>query len=352
MVQYLAVISPVQRITDDKIEIPYTVKIRGVAVDKSVNKNGWSVSDEFLSEIAKTLKNKSIRVNHGRTVTDIIGRVTSSNIDGDKVIFEAEILGSDPLSNAVKEKIMNGLIDSVSIGLDGEKIVCSVCGKQTRDGEKIIHNPAEHGGHEIVYSGSVKELSIVAEPAYQNTKIQIAASFEEAIDELLKVTQPIRAEVTDVAEPPTRGRPAEEEKEEKGDKMAEVPKTGEPEARAPSFDDVLGVLKKLSYSADEIAKKMADIDARLKSLEDAEEARRRAEEARRKSEEEARRKSEEEARRKSEEEVKEDEEDEDRKDKAEVDASLEKSQTRLVASREGPIPEWAKQIAQSMGLRW
>jgi len=339
MVYYYATIVPLTRTTG---EIPYTIKIRGVAVDSSVNRNNWRVSEEFLNEIATTLMNKTLRINHGSSVTDVIGRIVKSEKQDSQVVFEAEIIGSDTLTNAVKEKIMNGLINSVSIGLDGEKIVCSVCGKQTRDGDKMIHDPRSHGvmGHEIIASGRVKELSLVADPAYDATKISIAASFEEAINNLLTVTSAQEsADVTNVVETSQEGRPTEEKSEEKGDRMAEVPKPEPPVTKSPSLEDVINYLQNIGKATEDVAKKMAEIDARLKALEEAEEARRKAEEAEKKDEEEEKKEDAEEA------------EEAEEARKADMEASLSKSHTRLTASASAGVPLWAKELAKSFGVR-
>ena len=273
MISFLASIAPLAKSEGDEIKIPYRLPIRGVAVDTSVNKNNWRVSEKLMQRIAEDLKRRNLRVNHGGSVTDVIGKITNATIEGEKIVFDGEIIGSDPITSAVKEKIINGLLDSVSIGMDGFKVICSVCGEPTRmHGKTLHHDPSEHEppGHEVILDGEVKELSIVLDPAYEATKINIAASFVAAMDTYLTVT-PRNEGVTGEVGDGQKGRPADikaEKEEEKGDKMSAVVPSAEPSgtSKGPSYEDILRVLQETFGKSDS---RIAELEARLKALEDA-----------------------------------------------------------------------------------
>jgi hypothetical protein len=371
-VTFLAAIAPQTRIDEESPKIPYKIKIRGVAADTSVNKNNWRINERLLDRVVAELKGRTLRVNHGGSVTDVIGRVTDAVREGSKVVFDADIIGSDMITNAVKEKIMNGLLDSVSIGMDGFKVVCSMCGKITRRGDKILHNPEEEHnppGYEDIIDGSVKELSIVLDPAYDATKINISASFVAALETYMASMTTAEKECVDVDKEASNkkdaviplesgvtsdvgdgqdGRPTDKNAA-KGDNMSAVVPNAEPSgSSAPSLDDFKRILQDAfkGYES-ELAKRLDGIEGRLKALEEArmkseeaEDARRKAEEAKKAEEaEEA-----EEARRKAEE-AKDKDEDEDKDEKDDYEAKLEKSTTVI-----GKTPTigggWDKVIAE------
>lgn len=350
-IKYLTTIVATAGLEDEKI--PYKLPIRGIALHVGPNKNRWGVDPAFLRKIAEQLPGKTLRINHGTLVTDVIGKITNAAPNEDKVIFEAEIIGSDQLTTAIKEKIINGLLDSVSIQIEPTEIVCSVCGKQTRKNDIIVHNVRTHGedAYEIVKDGEVKELSIVLDPAYDKTKLNIAASFNEAMDKYITVppttgeTSPITAMGDiDVTASGENLRAVEQNGDTRGENMSapEVPKVPAEQGQHPSFEQILSILKDISYKSEEIAKKMADFDARLKSLEEAEEARRQAAEAGRKAEEA------EEAN-----EAKEYEKDDANKmadTVADIEAALAKSQTLLGDKAGQGVPTWAQELAKAMKL--
>jgi hypothetical protein len=333
-VKFFAKIAPTARLDTEKPEIPYSLKIRGVAVDTTVNKNNWRVNEKLLDKVAQSLIGKTLRVNHGDRVSDVIGKIDNAMKEGNKVVFEGSIIGSDMITTSVKEKIMLGLLDSVSIGMEGFKVVCSVCGKETRRGGEIIHDVFRHEppGYEDIIDGDVKELSVVLDPAYEATKINISASFMAAIENMFesgKVISAENAEVTgevgvkqDVC--PTDMKAA------RGDNMSTVvPQTEPSGGSAPSMDDIKRVLQDAFKGFEsEFAKKMAEIESRLKALE---EARKTAEEAK-EDKKDVEEKKAEEAKDKSEDE---EEMDSEEAEEAEVEAMFKKSNTLVGKPKKG-----------------
>jgi polyhydroxyalkanoate synthesis regulator phasin len=97
----------------------------------------------------------------------VIGRVPEAKRVGDTVWFRAEV-GEEKLI----EKILRNYVTHVSIQVDSDDVECSKCKRQTRKEGILFHLCS--GAWEIVHKPRVRELSIVASPAYKNTVFQPA----------------------------------------------------------------------------------------------------------------------------------------------------------------------------------
>ena len=64
----------------------------------------------------------------GKSVDSVVGRITSSNVDGDEVLYEGRIEDRD-----LVEKIRRKLVTSSSVGLKVNTMFCSICGKPYGD---------------------------------------------------------------------------------------------------------------------------------------------------------------------------------------------------------------------------
>jgi hypothetical protein len=136
--------------------------IEGTAIDTSVNANKWQVPPEDLDFFTTSLKGAQLRIDHAESVLSIVGKVPEAIRSGNQVFFQAEV--GEP---SIIPKILRGYVNHVSVQVDSEDTECSVCGKQTRIEGILTHLCA--GAWEIVHKPRVRELSIVASPAYQNT---------------------------------------------------------------------------------------------------------------------------------------------------------------------------------------
>lgn len=136
--------------------------IEGEAIDTSVNKNKWQVPEEDLEFLTSSLTGAQLRIDHAESVLSIVGKVNASSKLGDKVFFKAEV--GEP---SLFPKILRDYVNTVSIQVDSDNVECSVCHKQTRKDGMLVHLcPA---AWEIVHKPRVRELSIVATPAYEKT---------------------------------------------------------------------------------------------------------------------------------------------------------------------------------------
>ncbi|MEM2366792.1 MAG: hypothetical protein QXQ50_00970 [Candidatus Bathyarchaeia archaeon] len=152
------------------------INIEGVAIDTSVNRNKWQVPSEDLDFIVESLKGAQLRVDHAESALMIIGKVVDAWRDGDRVLFRAEV-GDEKLI----EKIVRGYVSHVSIQVDSEDVECSRCKRPTRKEGMLVHLCP--GAWEVVHKPKVRELSIVASPAYENTEFKPLGFFQAMTDE-------------------------------------------------------------------------------------------------------------------------------------------------------------------------
>ena len=146
------------------------INIEGVAIDTSVNANKWQVPSEDLDFVVQSLIGAQLRVDHAESALMVVGKVPEAKRDGDRVLFRAEV-GEEKLI----EKVLRGYVTHVSIQVDSDDVECSKCKKPTRKEGMLIHLCP--GAWEIVHKPKVRELSIVASPAYQTTEFQPVGFF-------------------------------------------------------------------------------------------------------------------------------------------------------------------------------
>lgn len=169
--------------------------IDGIAIDTSVNANKWQVPSEDLDFIVSSLKDAQLRVDHSESVHDVVGNVPECNkltelkdplsgqsIPGEGVAFKG-VVGEAWLI----PKILNGYVNHVSIQIDSDDVECSKCKKQTRQEGLLVHLCA--GAWEIIHKPKVRELSIVASPAYKNTAFKPASFAPEGFAAAMNANQ-------------------------------------------------------------------------------------------------------------------------------------------------------------------
>jgi hypothetical protein len=159
------------------------INIEGVAIDTSVNGNKWQVPEEDLDYFTESLKGAQLRADHAESVFMVVGKVPEAQRHLQEVHFRAEV-GEEKLI----EKILRGYVTHVSVQVDSEDVECSKCKRPTRKEGMLIHLCP--GAWEIVHKPKVRELSIVASPAYKNTEFKpvgfAAAMNEGQWDAILK----------------------------------------------------------------------------------------------------------------------------------------------------------------------
>ncbi len=150
------------------------INIEGVAIDTSVNSNKWQVPQEDLDVLSESLVGAQVRVDHAESALMVVGKVSEAKRDGGRVLFCAEV-GEEKLI----EKILRKYVTHVSIQVDSDDVECSKCKQPTRSEGMLIHLCP--GAWEIVHKPKVRELSIVASPAYENTAFK-PVGFGAAMD--------------------------------------------------------------------------------------------------------------------------------------------------------------------------
>lgn len=270
--------------------------IEGIAIDESVNANKWQVTEEDLDYLAESLRTAQLRVDHAESALAVIGKVFNAQRIENIVKFQAEV-GEE---NIIK-KILRGYLTHVSIQVDSEQVVCSKCRKQTRKEGLLVHLCP--GAWEIVKRPRVRELSIVATPAYETTTFKpagFAAALNESLrdEKHLEFSQSSSEEVTDVGssrastqEP--ENKPVSESKEAKSPmsetKEASLKAQGvvnvAPDEQPPKELKYEDYLKQLEPLADQIRKLSEEVAALKRVMEAGEAGRKLAQEARKKAEE-------------------------------------------------------------------
>lgn len=149
--------------------------IEGVAIDSSVNSNKWQVESGDLDFFVSTLQGAQLRIDHAESALAVIGKISESKKIGDTAWFRGEI-GDLPII----EKVLRGYLTHVSVQVDSDDVECSKCHKPTRKEGLLVHLCA--GAWEIVHKPKVRELSIVASPAYKNTEFK-PLGFASAMNE-------------------------------------------------------------------------------------------------------------------------------------------------------------------------
>jgi hypothetical protein len=158
------------------------INIEGVAIDTSVNANKWQVPEEDLDFFVESLRNAQLRVDHAESALMVIGKVAEAKRSGNQVLFRAEV-GEEKLI----EKILRNYVSYVSAQVDSDDVECSKCKKPTRKEGMLIHLCP--GAWEIVHKPKVRELSIVASPAYQTTEFK-PVGFAAAMNESQAINFP------------------------------------------------------------------------------------------------------------------------------------------------------------------
>jgi len=158
------------------------LNIEGVAIDTSVNENKWQVPEEDLDFFVESLKNAQLRVDHAESALMVIGKVAEAQRVGNQVLFRAEV-GEEKLI----EKILRNYVNHVSAQVDSDDVECSKCKRPSRKQGMLIHLCP--GAWEIVHKPKVRELSIVASPAYQTTEFK-PVGFAAAMNESQAINFP------------------------------------------------------------------------------------------------------------------------------------------------------------------
>lgn len=192
--------------------------IEGTAIDTSVNANKWQVPPEDLDFFTASLKGAQLRIDHADSVLSIVGKVPEAIRSGNQVFFQAEV--GEP---SIIPKILRGYVNHVSVQVDSDDTECSVCGKQTRIDGILTHLCS--GAWEIVHKPRVRELSIVASPAYKNTAFHpVGFAAAMALSQLSRGNKDVGSK-GDLQEP-------ENKPESKDDKVKQMSQAQTPEANA------------------------------------------------------------------------------------------------------------------------
>jgi len=123
------------------------------------NKKVLLTSEKEISNIAETLKNAPLQIDHSKNVRDTCGKVFESKQDGDSVLYRAKVHDAE-----IAQKIRDGLINQCSVSLSSEDIK-----------ENFTYNGEE--GWTALTGVSVVEMSLVLKGAVVGNSVMPEFSF-------------------------------------------------------------------------------------------------------------------------------------------------------------------------------
>lgn len=160
------------KLTESVNENSEDLMIEGVAINETVTRNGITYTAVELEKSAPSLVGRPILKDHQALVDNIVGRVTESKFEVDKINFKARIPDKE-----MKEKIRTGLVQEVSIGA----------------GAEIIDKEEKGTKQRVATNIQFFELSFVAIPGDPGAGVTmmnaIAESFKEKSEEVSKMEE-------------------------------------------------------------------------------------------------------------------------------------------------------------------
>ena len=153
--------------------------IEGTAIDTTRNGNGWGIRDTELDSLnAQFNQKRQFRVDHSKHYRDIVGYVDGSEKKNDSIRYRARI--HDPIVQRILLK--NPTAHHVSIGALAKSITCSKCGNRSKPYRTCKCKDA----YDIVAGLKLMEISLITDPAYENTDAQpvgFSASLTAALND-------------------------------------------------------------------------------------------------------------------------------------------------------------------------
>ena len=159
-------------------------KIEGILVDANVCKNKFRIDEPEFPNLEKQIAGSTLRVDHGKSVRDVVGGFNSAhwNTETKKMEFEAEIDDEQ-----IQKMAKKGRIKYVSIGATADAY-CSECNKPSGP----LRSCKCKNAHDVIKNVKFKEGSIVLDPAYESAEWKpkdFMASLDSALNiQDLKVT--------------------------------------------------------------------------------------------------------------------------------------------------------------------
>lgn len=180
------------------------ITLKAIVLEEGVNINGWKVRTSQFQRVAEAYKaGRQLRINHDKTVESVFGKsfngvvlkgsdvaqymgaqIEGINPSAQYVVAEFE---ASPQTPQVRTNILNGYVETGSIGLDAEAY-CDACGKscQIDSSTGDVRRSCRHNEAAIALDNvDVKEYSYVAEPAYPHAVM--LPTFSAAVSSALKI---------------------------------------------------------------------------------------------------------------------------------------------------------------------
>ena len=175
----------------------HKVTLKGILIDDTANKNMWCVEEEDFESLAKDFIGKQIRTDHAEHVSQVIGVVRNTEIDGphSEAKSDWDIANEHPhihflaematVDNNLIIPIKMGYVNSVSPAVDARTILCSECRTPMQPvGNTFIKACKCEEGVKLLKDITARELSVVCSPAYAGTTM-VPYGFAAAVNDSL-----------------------------------------------------------------------------------------------------------------------------------------------------------------------
>ena len=213
------------------------IALKGMVLDKNLNKNKWRVAPGEYSNIAKILSGTPITVDHSAKVRDVIGKMDRVWEDGEEVKFEAGLVTKD---QSIITPIINKFVDAVSFEANADdRMVKAPNGKY----EKELYNV-----HDM-------RVSIVVDPAYPNARFDVVG-FCAAVDKIYDDGQLDIHDVVEADASETTQEATQMVEEQKKPEEVQVPPKVEVKAEAekPEYKAMLAEMENMKKELAELKK--------------------------------------------------------------------------------------------------
>ena len=184
--------APIMEVVQDPAT-PNGLKIRGVAIEATMSKNGRNYRAEELQKSIKTMEGVAIGLNHSGDVEDNVGIVFGSHFDGvtNKGFYEG-IIHDTAKHPGITDMVKKGLIKHVSIEADATL---------EEDDNGVIDAKG------LTFTG----LDFVKTPGIAGTTVGVAEAFEQLYEKTKKENKKGDDELTEEIKTPEKTGPSLEE---------------------------------------------------------------------------------------------------------------------------------------------
>ena len=133
------------------------------------NKNGFFLDKSLKEKIIAKLNSGKVFLtdSHGRTLRDILGKVTKGFERGGKIKIEADL---DPDIDPKIDKILTKYKDNLGVSLEGPGAgYCTICGQRVHGMERCFKHPK---APIVVKEFDLRKVALTDDPAWETSRVE------------------------------------------------------------------------------------------------------------------------------------------------------------------------------------